>query len=140
MASMARATIIGNLGRDAEMKMLGSGSSVLEFSIAVNQKFREQGDWKEVTRWYRVSLWGTRGEKIKPYLLKGKQVYVTGALTVREYTTQDGRAGVSCDLRADEVQLLGSRGDAGADAPPQQGQEKSFPTNDSGYTDSDVPF
>ena len=140
MASMARATVIGNLGRDAEVKMVGgSGTPVVEFSIAVNQRVREQGEWQEVTRWYRISFWGNRGEKIKPYLLKGKQVYVTGQLTVREYTTQDGRHGVSCDIRADDVQLLGSRADHSGEQGGSYSGE-SVPKGDPSFSDSDVPF
>ena len=150
MASMARVSVVGNLGRDAELKFISSGAAVLEFSIAHNQRSKEQGEWKETTVWYRVSFWGNRGEKIKPYLLKGKQVFVTGALTVREYVTKDGRHGTSCEVRADDVVLLGGRGEGGEGGGfsgqgqgggySDSGSDRGSSQNDPGYSDNDVPF
>ncbi len=144
MASMARVNLIGNLGRDSEMKYIGSGTGVLEFSIAVNIRFKEQGEFKETTNWYRVSFWGNRGEKIKPYLTKGKQVFVTGTLNVREYTSRDGNKGTSLDVRADDVQLLGGRGEGGGAPGPSGGGGGGggapFAGNDSSFGDDDIPF
>jgi len=140
MGSMAKITIIGNLGRDSELKYVGgSNTPVLEFSVATNESWNDRsGNRVEHSQWFRVSLCGKRAEPLKPYLLKGKQVYVEGTLRTREYDDREGNKRFSLDVRANEIVLLGGRGEGGqggqASAPGELGGE------DRSFNDGDIPF
>ncbi len=115
MGSLAKVILIGNLGRDAELKKTPSGTSVLEFSVATNERWNDrEGNTQEHTQWFRVSLWGRRADALAQYLQKGKQVYVEGRLRARLFTGNDGQQRLSLDVRADDIQLLGTRADAGS--------------------------
>lgn len=159
MASMAKIIVVGNLGRDGELKYLGSGTPVIDFPVAVNERWRDQsGNQQEHTQWFRVSLFGKQAESLKPYLLKGKLIYADGRLRVREYTDREGNQRYSCDVRADNVQLLGGRRDegpaneggpgggssyGGGGGPSGGGGGPATPPNsgdDPGFQDDDVPF
>jgi single-strand DNA-binding protein len=155
--SLAKVFIVGNLGRDAELKYLGSGTPVLEFPVAANERWRDQsGNMQEHTQWFRVSIFGRQAESLKPYLLKGKQVFADGRLRVREYTDREGKQRYSCDVRADNIQLLGRRdegppssgeggygGTGGGGGGSAGGQSGGAPPNageDPSFNDDDVPF
>lgn len=122
-------SVVGRLGRDSELKTVGSGA-VLEFSVASDTGF---GD-KKVTSWYRCALWGKRGESLQAHLVKGTQVAVFGELTLREYTGKDGVKGMSADVRVHELDLLGKASGSGASAP-----RPSEPSASHG-ADDDMPF
>jgi single-strand DNA-binding protein len=111
--SVNKVILIGHLGRDAETAYTASQVPVTKFSVATSRRWKDQatGDWKEETDWSRVVLW--RGEAVAPYLLKGKQVYVEGRLQTRSYDDKDGKKVWATDVVADEVILLGGRGDSG---------------------------
>ena len=136
--SMAKVSIIGNLGRDAELRYLPSGLAVLDFSIAANERWTDRnGQQQENTTWFRISVFGKQADVLKQYLTRGKQVYIDGRLRMNEYTDRNGEKRFSLDVKADTVQLLGSRG-AGEDrsaAPPRELQNE-----DQQYSDSDIPF
>jgi single-strand DNA-binding protein len=104
---MATLTIIGSVGRDAEVKQAG-GTTVIEFNVAVNS-WAKAG---ETTAWYRVSMFGQRGEKLASMIRKGDRIGVSGRLVPREYTGKDGASKMSLDLKADSITLLGSKRDA----------------------------
>ncbi len=144
MGSLAKVILIGNLGRDAELKKTPSGTSVLEFSIATNERWNDrEGNSQEHTQWFRVSLWGRRADALAQYLQKGKQVYVEGKLRARTYQGNDGQTRVSLDVRADDIQLLGSRADAGGWGAPAQGvapPEEPAAGGGVGEADDDIPF
>ncbi len=120
--SVNKVILIGHLGRDAETAYTASQVPVTKFSVATSRRWKDQatGDWKEETDWSRVVLW--RGEAVAPYLLKGKQVYVEGRLQTRSYDDKDGKKVWATDVVADEVILLGGRGDS---APAGGGDEYS---------------
>jgi single-strand DNA-binding protein len=104
---------VGNLGRDAELKTTSSDQTVVSFSMAVTESWRDRnGQKQEKTLWARVSVWGKAGEAVRPYLTKGKQVLVEGTAGVRAYAGRDGNPGASFEVRASRVQLLGSPSDA----------------------------
>lgn len=108
-------TVAGKLGRDAELRHTQGGDSVCSFSVAVDQR-----DGKDrSTNWWRVSLWGKRGESLAPYLLKGVSVTVTGAFSVSEY---EGKT--QLNIRASEIALQGGRGD-GSQGAPSGGQSST---------------
>jgi single-strand DNA-binding protein len=126
---MQTITIAGKLGRDAELRHTQGGDSVCSFSVAVDQ--REGRD--KSTNWFRVSIWGKRGESLAPYLLKGAAVTVSGSFSVSEY---EGKT--QLNVRANEIALQGGRGDGSQGAPvePQRDSRQSFAEELS----DDVPF
>ncbi len=107
---MIAATVVGNLGQDAEIGD-ANGTPVLNFSVASNTKFKGE----DHTTWVRCAFFGSRAEAVAQYMLKGKQVAVRGGLTAREYEGKSG-SGTSLDLRVDDLQLLGG-GSKSDDAP-----------------------
>lgn len=154
--SVNKVLLIGNLGRDAETKFTPSGVSVTRFSVATTRSWKDQqtNDWKEETNWTNVVLW--RQENLANYLTKGKQVYVEGRLQTRSYDDKDGKKVYSTEVVADEVLLLGGRGEgSGAETGGQPAARSSAPARgrapaggaapyeDFGgmqITDDDVPF
>jgi single-strand DNA-binding protein len=111
--SVNKVILIGNLGRDAETKFTPSGVAMTRFAVATSRRWKDQqtGEWKEETDWSNVVLW--RQENVGQYLVKGKQVYVEGRLQTRSYEDKDGQKKYSTEVVADEVMLLGGRGDSG---------------------------
>lgn len=114
MAGFQQLIIVGNVGRDPEMKYFPDGSSVCTFSVAVTKRTGRQGEErKEETTWFRVSCWRQLAEIANNYVKKGKQVMIVGTLKARTYTDNSGQAQVSLDVTADQMQLLGGRDDGG---------------------------
>src|SRR3954468_2826681 len=111
--SVNKVTLIGHLGRDAETAYTASQTAVTKFSVATNRRWKDQasGEWKEETNWTNCVLW--RGENVAPYLTKGKQIYVEGRLQTRSYDDKDGKKVYTTEVVADEVLLLGGRGEGG---------------------------
>lgn len=111
--SVNKVILVGHLGKDAETKFTPSGASVTRFSVATSRRWKDQqsGEWKEETDWHNISLW--RSENLAPYLTKGKQVYVEGRLQTRSYEDKDGQKKYSTEVVADDVILLGGRGEGG---------------------------
>jgi single-strand DNA-binding protein len=164
MAGVARITLVGNLGRDPETRYTPSGKMNVQFTMAVSRRFNDQsGQQQERTNWYRVTAWGGLAETIdrlaqSGYLTKGKQVYVEGRFESREYQDQQGQTRTSLDVTANEIQLLGSRGDseggfgggygapaaaaAGAGGRPQgrAGQEGEGSIEELNWDDGEPPF
>jgi single-strand DNA-binding protein len=114
MASFSKVMIIGNLGRDPEMRYTPNGRPVTEFSVAVNQSTKNQqtGEWVEATDWFRVTVWGDRAERTAEQLRKGNRVFVEGRFRTREYDARDGQHRVSLEITADSVVSLDRPGDA----------------------------
>lgn len=126
--SVNKVILIGNLGKDAETKFTPSGVSVSRFSIATTRRIKDSntGDWKDMTDWNNVVLW--RNENVASYLTKGKQVYVEGRLETRSYDDKDGNKRYTTEVVADEVILLGGRGEGG------EGGGSSFGSGGPGLT------
>lgn len=113
--ALCKIQIIGNLGRDPELRYTPNGRPVATFSVAVNQATKNQqtGEWIEATDWFRVSVWGDRAERAAESLRKGSRVFVDGRFRTREYETSDGRKGMSMDVSADNVMGLDKRDQEG---------------------------
>ncbi|MES2208778.1 MAG: single-stranded DNA-binding protein [Chloroflexota bacterium] len=113
--ALCKIQIIGNLGRDPELRYTPNGRPVATFSVAVNQatKNQQSGEWIEATDWFRVSVWGDRAERAAENLRKGSRVFVDGRFRTREYETNDGRKGMSLDVSADNVMGLDKRDQEG---------------------------
>jgi len=148
--SVNKVILVGHLGRDAETRFTPAGVAVTKFSVATNRRWKDQqsGEWKEETDWANIVLW--RQENLANYLTKGKQVYVEGRLQTRSYDDKDGKKQYMTEVVAEDVILLGGRGEGGEDsgrpmsAPrsqkPPAGGGGGNPPEDQGITDDDVPF
>ena len=109
--AFCKVMIIGNLGRDPEMRYTPTGKPVTQFSVAVNQSTKNQqtGEWIEETDWFRVSVFGDRAERAAEHLRKGNRVFVEGRFRTREFEGQDGQKRTSLELTADNVISLEKR-------------------------------
>ncbi|BEP94207.1 single-stranded DNA-binding protein [Acidovorax sp. A79] len=124
MASVNKVIIVGNLGRDPEMRTFPSGDQVANVTIATTDKWKDKqsGEMREATEWHRVVFNGRLAEIAGQYLRKGSQVYVEGSLRTRKWTDQSGVEKYSTEIRADQMQMLGSRqGMGGQGGGGQQG-------------------
>ena len=114
--SYNKITIIGNLGRDPEMRYMTNGDPVTHFSVATNERFRTRdGQQQDRTTWFRVSAFGKLAETCNQYLHKGSYVYVEGTLSQQEFTGTDGTLRTSLEVRAREMRMLDKVGDGGGE-------------------------
>ncbi len=131
--SLNKCMIIGNLGRDPEMRYTPSGQAVTQFSVATNRNFRDQqGEWQSETEWFRVVVWGDQGERVAEYLRKGHKVYVEGRLQTRQWEDQTGNKRYTTELIANRVTSLERRDREGEPPFPGDG-----PGGSSGDPDPD---
>ncbi|MFD0726732.1 single-stranded DNA-binding protein [Lysobacter brunescens] len=115
--------LVGNLGNDPETKYTQGGMAVTKVSLATTSVRKDrEGNTQERTEWHRVTFFGKLGEIAGEYLRKGSQVYVEGSIRYDKYTGQDGVERYSTDIIADEMQMLGGRGDGGGGERPQRAQ------------------
>lgn len=157
--SVNKVILVGNLGKDAETRFTPSGVSVSSFTLATTRRVKEGEQWRDETDWHNVTLW--RNEGVAQYLTKGKQVYVEGRLHTRKYQDKEGRDVYRTEVVAEEIMLLGGRGEAssssggGADysqepvSAPRSARTAGAPRSttapspdpfDQGISDDDVPF
>ena len=111
MASLNKVQIIGNLGRDPETRYMPSGDAMTSITVATTENWKDKatGEKKEQTEWHRITFFGKLAEIAGQYLKKGSQVYVEGSLRTRKYTDKDGVEKYATDIKADTMQMLGSR-------------------------------
>lgn len=136
-----RILIVGNLGRDPELRYLPSGKAVCNMNVATNRKYTDSnGQQVKETTWFRVSVWGKQAEACHQYLRKGSGVLVEGTLTPdlntggpRIWTRQDGTPGASFEVRAAQVKFLPGRGEGEYD----NGEDMDTPSSSE---DEDIPF
>jgi single-strand DNA-binding protein len=167
MASVNKVIIVGNLGRDPEMRSFPSGDRVANVTIATTDRWKDKtsGEMKEATEWHRVVFNGRLAEIAGEYLRKGSQVYLEGSLRTRKWTDKDGVEKYTTEIRADQMQMLGKRegmggpsGDddgggydsaprrsappsrAPASAPAAQRPAASKPASGFDDMDDDIPF
>jgi len=145
MGSVNKVILVGNLGRDAELRYTPGGAAVATINMATTEVWNDKaGQKQEKTEWHRVVLWGKSAESLTEYLTKGKQIYVEGRLQTRQWDDKDGNKRYTTEIRGDKIVLLGGgsrgggggaavdRGDAGAHAPAPESSEP--------LTDDDIPF
>jgi single-strand DNA-binding protein len=101
--------IIGNLGRDPEMRYTPSGQAVTQFTVATNRRWQTNGEWQEETEWFRVVVWGQQAERTAERLRKGNKVYVEGRIQTRQWEDQTGAKRYTTELVADRVTSLERR-------------------------------
>lgn len=140
--SFNKIIIVGNLGRDPELRYTPQGNAVCSFSVATNEKRKDKnGDFQDVTTWFRITLWGKQAEAASKYLTKGRPVYIEGRLRIEEYTDKDGNNRQSLEVTATDMQFIGSRGDEAMSASAGSSANDfadDLPT--SAPNDDDIPF
>jgi len=152
MASVNKVILVGNLGRDPELRYIPSGQAVANFSLATSDRWRDkEGNNQERTEWHRIVVWGKSAENCAQYLQKGRSVYVEGRLQTQEWEDKEGVKRKTTEVVAQTVQFLGGRGGAGGGA-GGGAEPGSGPTGGSGSSgagsgggespppSSDVPF
>lgn len=114
MGSVNKAILVGNLGRDAELKYTTGGAAVATLNLATTEHYKDkQGQQKESTEWHRVVLWGKTAETLAEFLQKGKSIYVEGKLQTRKWKDKDGKDRFTTEVRGERVVLLSGGGDHG---------------------------
>ena len=147
--SLNKVMLIGNLGRDPELKMTPTGQALARFSVATTESWKNpQGEKQTKTEWHNIVVWGKQAEIAEKYLRKGKQVLIEGRIQYREYTDQAGVKKTACDIRCDNFVMLGRMEDGGARSAGASGSMDDYePTGapapaggaSAGY-DDDIPF
>lgn len=148
MASLNKVMLIGNLGKDPEVRYTTSGQAVASFNLATSEKFKNKsGDWEERTEWHRVTLWGKLAEIAGEYLAKGKTVYIEGRLQTRKWTDRDGNDKYTTEIVGDRMQMLSGKGDGGggggggARRPAAGGvADTTVSYDEPPFQDDDIPF
>ena len=151
MGSVNKVILVGNLGRDAELRYTPGGAAVANFSIATTETWTDKnsGERRDQTEWHRVVLWGKQAETLNEYLKKGRQIYVEGRLQTRQWDDRDGNKRYTTEVRSDRVVLLGGRRDdagAGRQGSYEEQPSSHAPRTDTGsgggaeLTEDDIPF
>jgi single-strand DNA-binding protein len=154
MGSVNKVILVGNLGRDAELRYTPGGAAVATINMATTEVWNDKGGQRqEKTEWHRVVLWGKTAESLTEYLTKGKQVYVEGRLQTRQWDDKDGNKRYTTEIRGDRIVLLGGGGGGGgrggggmsrgaAPGDESMGGHGGAPAPDVSepITDDDIPF
>lgn len=140
--SFNKITLVGNLGRDPELRYTPQGTPVCSFTMATNERRKDRaGENQDVTTWFRITLWGRQAETASQYLTKGRPVYIEGRLRVEEWTDKDGRQRYTLEVHATDMQFIGGRGEDNA---PQTRATQSTSgreeMGDAPIGDDDIPF
>ena len=146
MASLNKVMLIGNLGKDPEVRFTASGQAVASFSLATSEKFKgKSGEMEERTEWHNITLWGKLAEIAGEYLSKGKTVYIEGRLQTRKWQDKNGNDRYTTDIVGDRMQMLSAKGErsgggGGSDtsSAPKSGGGSSY--EEPPFQDDDIPF
>lgn len=142
--SFNKIILVGNLGRDPELRYTPQGTPVCSFTMATNERRKDKaGEMQDQTTWFRVTLWGRQAETASQYLTKGRPVYVEGRLRVEEWTDRDGRSRYTLEVHATDMQFIGGRGEDSSTAPsrPSPGAAPSpAESAEADISDDDIPF
>src|SRR6266576_4261930 len=144
MGSVNKVILVGNLGRDAELRYTPGGAAVATLNLATTEVWNDKGGQRqEKTEWHRIVLWGKQAESLQEYLTKGKQIYVEGRLQTRQWDDKDGNKRYTTEIRGDKIVLLGGGGgargasvDRSGASMPHVGDEPAMEP----MTDDDIPF
>ena len=141
MASVNKVILIGNLGRDPEVRYTQNGTAVANFTLATNEVWNDKsGERQERTEWHRIVVWGKQAEIAREHLSKGKQVYIEGSIQTRQWDDREGNKRTTTEIKAQRLMMMG-RADAGesrmnaAAPPPDAGGDETGPP-----PDDDIPF
>jgi single-strand DNA-binding protein len=140
MASLNKVMLIGNLGKDPEVRYTPAGVAVASFNLATSERFKNKsGEWEERTEWHRVTLWSKLAEIAGEYLAKGKTVYIEGRLQTRKWQDNSGNERYTTEIVGEKMQMLSPKGER------RGGDTTSEPVNGGGFEeppfqDDDIPF
>ena len=138
MASVNKVILLGNLGRDPEIRYTQNGTPVANFTMATSERWNDpSGEKRERTEWHRIVVWGKQAEIASEYLRKGRQVYIEGSLQTREWTDREGNKRYTTEVRAQRLQLLGRPDDRQGSPTATSEEEVAEP---GGYGEDDIPF
>jgi single-strand DNA-binding protein len=144
MASVNKAIIVGNVGKDPELRYMPSGDAVANLSVATTDRYKDKqtGDMKENTEWHRISFFGKLAEIAGQYLKKGSQVYIEGRLRTRKWTDASGVEKYSTEIVAETMQMLGGKpsGSAESGESYSKAAQSAAPAGGLGAMDDDIPF
>ena len=155
MGSVNKVILVGNLGRDAELRYTPGGAAVATLNLATTEVWNDKGGQRqEKTEWHRIVLWGKQAESLQEYLTKGKQIYVEGRLQTRQWDDKDGNKKYTTEIKADRITLLGGGGGGGARGASTErsttpmahsggdamGGHPPSPDPSEPLTDDDIPF
>jgi single-strand DNA-binding protein len=140
--SFNKIILVGNLGRDPELRYTPQGTPVCSFSMATNERRKDKsGEMQDQTTWFKVTLWNRQAETAAQYLQKGRPVYIEGRLRVEEYTDRDGKQRHSLEVNATDMQFIGGGRTEGE---PQMERAAAAPAGASqaepDLADDDIPF
>jgi len=147
MASVNKVIIVGNVGRDPELRYTQSGQPVASFSIATNERFKDRdGNWKDRTEWHRIVAWARLAEICGEYQRKGSQVYVEGRIQTRDWEDKEGNKRQTTEIIALSMQMLGRRGEGGPSVSHDDSQARgggddfNQSSGGGGGADDEIPF
>lgn len=143
MASLNKVMLIGNLGKDPEVRFTASGQAVASFSLATSEKFKgKSGEWEERTEWHNITLWGKLAEIAGEYLSKGKTIYIEGRLQTRKWQDKSGNDRYTTDIVGDKMQMLSAKGErsGGSDSSSASRPSSSSNYEEPPFQDDDIPF
>jgi len=141
MASVNKVILVGNLGRDPELRYTQGGSAVTNFTLATNEKWRDKdGNNQERTEWHRIVVWGRSAENCAQYLQKGSSVFIEGRLQTRDWEDKDGNKRQTTEINALSVQFLGNRGGGGGSSRGPSANDPGPGDGDEGPPADDIPF
>jgi single-strand DNA-binding protein len=147
--SFNKVILVGNLGRDPELRYTPQGTPVCSFTMATNERRKDKsGEFQDQTTWFRVTLWGRQAETASQYLTKGRPVYIEGRIRIEEWTDRDGKQRYTLEVHATDMQFIGGRGDEAAGGGGGGGPRPEPPSRPAGggggpttdIEDDDIPF
>jgi single-strand DNA-binding protein len=152
--SVNKVILVGNLGKDPELKHTSGGTAVATMTVATNERFKDKsGEWQDKTEWHNVVLWQRLAEIAAEYLKKGRSVYVEGRLQTRSWEDKQGQKRYTTEIVASDLVLLGGGGGRGEDSGGSRGSSRGSDFDQSGHgefdsaparateiTDDDIPF
>ena len=145
MGSVNKVILVGNLGRDAELRYTPGGAAVATLNLATTEVWNDKSNQRqEKTEWHRIVLWGKTAESLQEYLTKGKQIYVEGRLQTRQWDDKDGNKKYTTEIKADRITLLGGGGARSGGGVERSGGSQMAGGMDEPpmepITDDDIPF
>lgn len=133
--SFNKIIVVGNLGRDPELRYTPQGVAVCSFSMATNEKRRDKsGELQDITTWFKITLWRDKAETAAKYLTKGSTVYIEGRLRIEEWTDRDNNNRYTLDVQATDMQFIGSRSDTVSSPGEYSGGSAGYDDHEPSYS------
>ena len=137
--SFNKVILVGNLGRDPELRYTPQGTPVCSFTMATNERRKDKtGEMQDQVTWFKVTLWGRQAETASQYLTKGRPVYIEGRLRVEEWTDRDGKPRHTLEVNATDMQFIG--GARSEEPPAEKAAAAPAATEQADFPEDDVPF